>query len=171
MSTVPGQVHTKEDVDKKKRIVRVSPIFQGRDFLLDSNLVFTLMEFGNPYTEIYDTLIKPTVEEEGFRCVKSDDIYRTRAVIEDIWENINKAALVIAEISSNNPNVMYELGICHTVGKNVMMITQDPNEVPFNFRHLRFYPYSNDIPGSEDLKNNIRSVLRQIRAGYRVSNT
>jgi hypothetical protein len=159
---------TKEDIDRKNRIVRVSPIFQGRDFLLDPNLVFTLMEFGDPYTKIYNTLIKPTVEAEGFRCIKSDDIFRTSAVIEDIWENINKAALIIAEISTNNPNVMYELGICHTVGKNVMMITQDSSSVPFNFRHLRFYPYSNDIPGSEELKKSIKSVLQQIRAVDRV---
>jgi hypothetical protein len=162
---------TKEDVDRKNRIVRVSPIFQGRDFILDQDLVFTLMEFRDPYNAIYNTLIKPTVEAEEFRCVRSDDIYRTSAVIEDIWENINKAASVIAEISTNNPNVMYELGICHTVGKNVMMITQDPNKVPFNFRHLRFYHYSDNIPGSEELKNNIRSVLQQIRARYRVSTT
>jgi len=61
---------------------------------LDPNLVFVLMEFGAPYTKIYNALIKPTVVEEGFQCIKSDDIYHTSAVIEDIWENINEAALV-----------------------------------------------------------------------------
>lgn len=157
---------TKEDVDKKNRIVRVSPIFQGRDFYVDPELVFVLMDFGEPYTDIYRTLIKPTVEAEGFRCVRSDDIFRTSAVIEDIWENINKAALVIAEISNTNANVMYELGICHTIGKEVMMLTQNGRDVPFNFRHLRFYPYSNDIPGSEELKRNIRGILQQIRARF-----
>ena len=88
------------------------------------------MEFGAPYTKIYNALIKPTVVEEGFQCIKSDDIYHTSAVIEDIWENINKAALVIAEISTNNPNVMYELGICHTVGKEVMMVAHNSGTVP-----------------------------------------
>jgi hypothetical protein len=154
---------TKEDVDRKNRIVRVLPIFSGRDFLIDPELVFVLMDFAEPYTDIYRTLIKPTVEAEGFRCVRSDDIFRTSAVIEDIWENINKAALVIAEISNTNPNVMYELGICHTIGKEVMMLTQDGTSVPFNFRHLRFYQYSNNIPGSEDLKRNIQSILQEIR--------
>jgi hypothetical protein len=113
---------------------------------------------------IYEGLIKPVVEEEGFRSIKSDDIFSTTAVVEDIWENINRAALVIAEISTNNPNVMYELGICHTVGKNVMMITQDTSSIPFNFRHLRCYGYEDDIRGANELKDNLRSVLRQIRA-------
>ena len=153
-----------EDVDRKRRIVRVHPIYKGRDFLLEPDLCFVLMEFGPPYTDIYGHLIKPTVEAEGFRCLKSDDIFSTTSVIEDIWANINKSALIIAEISSNNANVMYELGICHTVGKNVMMITQDADKMPFNFRHMRCYPYTNDIPGSDELKKNIRSVIQHLKA-------
>lgn len=154
----------KADADRKRRIVRVNPIFQGRNFILEPDLCFVLMEFNAPYTEIYDSLIRPTVEGEGFRCLKSDDIFATTSVIEDIWANINKASLIIAEISSNNPNVMYELGVCHTVGKNVMMLTQHPDAIPFNFRHMRAYPYVNDIPGSDDLKKNIASVIQYVKA-------
>ena len=156
----------KEDVDRKRRIVRVIPVFQGREFLLEPDLCFVLMEFKTPYKEIYEHLIRPTVEDEGMRCVKSDDIFATTSVIEDIWANINKAALIIGEISGNNPNVMYELGICHTVGKNVMMITQKPDDIPFNFRHMRCYPYTNDIPGSDELKRNIRGVIKHLKAGH-----
>ncbi len=155
---------TAEDVDRKNRIVRVNPIFQSRDHLLDPDLVFVLMEFREPFLGIYEGLIKPVVEEEGFRPTKSDDIFSTTAVVEDIWENLNRAALVIAEISTSNPNVMYELGICHTIGKNVMMITQDTTNIPFNFRHLRCYGYKDDIQGANELRENLRSVLRQIRA-------
>lgn len=154
----------KEDLDKKKKIVRMNPIFNGRDYLLESNLCFVLMEYKPPYIDIYDTLIKPTVESEGFRCLKANDIYSTEPVIEDIWANINKASLIIADITSNNPNVLYELGICHTIGKHVMMITQKPEDIPFNFRHMRCYPYKNDIPGSEELKRNIKSLIGYLKA-------
>jgi len=155
---------TEEDIDRKRRIVRANPIYSGRDFLIEHDLCFVLMEFEQPYIDIYDHLIKPIVEGEGFRCLKSDDIFTTTSVIEDIWDNINKSALIIAEISSSNPNVMYELGICHTVGKNVMMITQYPDKIPFNFRHMRCYPYTNDIPGSDELKRNIKSVIQYSKA-------
>lgn len=155
---------TEEDIEKKRRIVRVNPMFTGREFLLEKDLCFVLMAFESPYTEIYDKVIKPTVESEGFRCIKSDDIFSTTSVIEDIWSNINKASLIIAEISNNNPNVMYELGICHTVGKEVMMITQHPENIPFNFRHLRAYPYRNDIAGSVEIKKNISSMIQHIKS-------
>lgn len=151
---------TIEDVERENRIVRINPIFRGRDHYVDPNLVFVLMPFHEPFLNIYETLIKPTVEAEGFKCLRSDDIFSTTSVIEDIWDNINKSALTIAEITDNNPNVMYELGICHTIGKNVMMITQKPGEIPFNFRHMRVFPYTNDIGGSADLASNILSVLR-----------
>jgi hypothetical protein len=153
-----------QDVERKKRVARVNPVFRGRDFLVEGDLCFVLLEFAKPYTDIYDAIIRPMVEGESLRCLKSDDIFTTTSVIEDIWANINKAALIIADISSNNPNVMYELGVCHTVGKNVMMITQRPEEIPFNFRHMRCYPYTNDARGLEELKSNIRSVIQHMRA-------
>jgi len=154
----------KEDLDRRKRIVRINPIFAGRDFIVDPRLCFVIMEYKPPYTDIYETLIKPTVESEGFECLKANDIYSTTSVIEDIWANINKAALIIAEITSNNSNVLYELGICHTIGKNVMMITQKQEDIPFNFRHMRCYPYKNDIPGSRELIRNIKSVIGHLKA-------
>jgi len=153
-----------DDLDKEKRIVKVNPIFHGRNFLKDDNLCFVLMPFEEPYTEIYEKLIKPIVEKEGLTCKKADDIFSTQSVIEDIWENINKASLIIAEISDNNPNVMYELGICHSIGKNVMMITQNPKNIPFNFRHLRIYPYQNDITKADELKANISSMIQYIKS-------
>lgn len=154
----------KKDLDRKKRIVRINPIFAGRDFLIEPNLCFVLLEYKPPFTDIYETLIRPTVESEGFRCLKANDIFSTTPVIEDIWANINKASLIIAEITSTNSNVLYELGICHTLGKEVMIITQRPEDVPFNFRHLRFYPYKNDIPGSDELKRNIKSVIGHLKS-------
>lgn len=155
---------TQDDIDKKRRLVKVNPIFQGRSFLLEENLCFVLMPFEEPYTQIYEKIIKPSVEAEGFKIVKSDDIFSTKSVIEDIWENINKASLIIAEISDNNPNVMYELGICHTIGKDVMMITQNPENIPFNFRHMRTYPYENDITKADELKANISSMIKYIKS-------
>ena len=67
----------------------------------------------SPYTEIYETVIKPTVEKEGFAILKSNDIFSSTSVIEDIWESINKASLIIVEITDNNPNVMYEVAVRH----------------------------------------------------------
>lgn len=153
-----------DDLDKEKRIVKVNPIFHGRNFLKDNSLCFVLMPFKEPYTEIYEKLIKPIVEKEGLVCKKADDIFSTQSVIEDIWENINKASLIIAEITDNNPNVMYELGICHSIGKDVMMITQNPKNIPFNFRHLRTYPYQNDIAKADELKANISSMIQYVKS-------
>ena len=52
-----------------------------------------------------------------------------------IWESINRARIVIADTTTRNPNVFYEIGICHTLGKDVILITQDSEDVPFDL-HL-----------------------------------
>ena len=56
--------------------------------------------------------------------MRADDIYDNRPIIEDVWRCTNEARILIAELTGRNPNVFYETGIAHTVGKEVILITQ-----------------------------------------------
>ena len=49
-----------------------------------------------------------------------------------------KSRIVICDFSERNPNVFYEVGIAHTLGKHVIPITQTPNDVPFDLQHPRY---------------------------------
>jgi hypothetical protein len=153
-----------EDIDHKQRTVRMNPAFNGRDFLVERDLCVVLMENKPSYVEICEDLIKPTVEGEGFRCLPCGDIFSTGSIIEELWCNLNRAALVIAEVTSGDPGVLYALGICHTVGKEIMMLTQRPDKLPFNFRHMRYYPYKNSKSGLEELALDIKSVLQHVQS-------
>jgi hypothetical protein len=63
--------------------------------------------------------------------------------MEDVWTYLNQARLVIADITGENPNVFYELGIAHTLGKEVIIITQETMKpVPFDVGHVRYIRYS-----------------------------
>jgi hypothetical protein len=61
--------------------------------------------------------------------------------MQSVWESISKASIIIADLTNRNPNVFYELGIAHTLGKPVIMITQSMEFVPFDLRHLRCILY------------------------------
>jgi nucleoside 2-deoxyribosyltransferase len=61
--------------------------------------------------------------------------------MQSVWEGINRAGIVIADMTERNPNVFYELGIAHTLGKPVVMITQSMEFVPFDLKHLRCLVY------------------------------
>ena len=115
--------------EQRQKIVRLNPIFRGREFSQNDNLVFVLSPFEDPFDAIYADHIKPTVEAiSDLQCVRADDLYDNRPIIEDIWRYTNEARILISELTGRNPNVFYETGIAHTVGKEVILITQSMDD-------------------------------------------
>ena len=149
------------EIEKQQRLVRMNPIFHGRDFLIDDDLCFILMPFDEPFDTIYKNYIKPTVEQK-FRIIRADTIFKSSEIIEDIWEHINKAKFIIADVTGKNPNVFYELGIAHTVGKEVFIITQTKDDVPFDVQHRRYFEYSDDKDGLKKLQNDLENAINDL---------
>jgi len=145
-------------------VVRINPIFNARDLLRDDNLCFVLMPLSeaNHVQEIYRDQVLPTVEAAGFRCVRADDIYDTQPIVESIWENVMSARFLIADLTGRNPNVFYELGIAHTVGKEVILLSQDIDDVPFDLRHLRVILYETTSRGAETLTKRLRAMVSNV---------
>lgn len=150
------------EAERQARVVRIHPMFKGRDFLVEEKLCFVLMPFRDQFLRIYNEHIKPTLEDIGLRVMKSDDIFTTTEVVEDIWEYINKARIIVADVTGRNSNVFYELGIAHTVGKPVVILTQDENDIPFDLRHLRYFKYVDNRNGWKKLMRDLRKVVLTI---------
>lgn len=151
------------NLERLNKIVRLNPVFNGRDFMIDDSLVFVLSPFSEPFDTIHRDHIQPTVEAiSGLRCLRADDIYDNRPIIEDIWRLINEARIIIAELSGRNPNVFYETGIAHTVGKEVILLTQNIEDVPFDLRHLRSIVYDYTPRGVSTLETNLRNTILTI---------
>ena len=153
------------NVERLKRIVRLNPIFGGREFLVDQQLVFVLSPFHEPFNTIYTDHISPSVESiHGLRCLRADDIYDNRPIMEDIWRFTNEARLLVAELTGRNPNVFYETGIAHTVGKDVILITQSMDDVPFDLKHLRCVVYEYTPRGIKTLEDNLKNTIGSVLA-------
>jgi hypothetical protein len=121
---------------------------------------FLLCPFAEPFNTIYADHIRPAVQEVGFSIDRADEIFGTQPIIEDIWTSINTAHVVIADVTGRNPNVMYEIGMAHTVGRPTLIITQDINDVPFDVKHHRCVVYSYTPRGCEQLRKRIARTLR-----------
>jgi len=129
-----------------------------------SNLVFTLAPFGDPFDQYYEEIIKPAVESAKMRALRADEIYGTRHIINDIWQSILTAEVVIAEMTGRNANVLYEVGLSHAVDKPVIMITQTMDDIPFDLRAIRCIVYSTNRPRWDanlrrSISNTIKSVM------------
>ncbi|MFC1935049.1 hypothetical protein ACFLXZ_01890 [Chloroflexota bacterium] len=120
------------------------------------------MPFAEPFNRLYLEHIKPALETLNLRVMRADDLFAPAPIIEDIWEYINKAHFIVADVTGRNPNVFYELGIAHTVGKDVILLTQNKDDIPFDVSHLRYFEYNDNSEGWKKLKRNLESATEAI---------
>ncbi|MGD0794093.1 MAG: hypothetical protein ABR958_00665 [Dehalococcoidales bacterium] len=162
-------IHTNKEetieLPKEPRVLTVFPIFTARDFLLEQDLCFVLIPFKPSFDRLYKEKIKPCVEACKFRCLRADDLFSPTPILEDIWVHICKSKVIVADVTGRNSNVFYEIGIAHTVGKPVIIITQDKADVPFDVSQFRYFLYSDDTQGWTKLYNDISSALKSIISG------
>lgn len=128
------------------------------------NLCFVVMPFHNMFDIEYKKVITPAINELGLDVFRGDEIYDRPEIIHDVWKHLREARLVVAELSGQNSNVMYEVGLAHAIGKPIILITRSEQDVPFNLRGLRFIYYDTNNPEwgqtlKDDLKKKISSVL------------
>ena len=124
---------------------------------VDPRLCFIVMPFGSEeLNDVYEYFVKPAIETQcGLHCERGDDVFGSNAIMEDIRRSIERARLVIADLTGRNPNVFYEVGIAHTLSKEVLLLSQSMSDVPFDLRHRRVLPYDYTPKGCKKLEKSI----------------
>ena len=127
------------------------------------NVCFVAMPFDSLFQAYYEQVIRPAVEELGLKCIRGDEIYSRPQIMADIWNSIRKARLVIAELTNKNPNVFYEVGLAHAIGKPLILLTRNENDVPFDLKALRYRYYDvNDPRWGDNLRKAIQSMVQSV---------
>lgn len=133
---------------------------------IDQKLCFVLMPFKRPFDDYYTKIIQPAVRELELDPLRSDEIYGTAPIIQDIWMCIWNARVVIADVTDKNPNVNYELGLCHTLGVPTVIISKREGDVPFDYRHRRCIIYDTEEPGWDDkLRASLKRTIKTLFDG------
>lgn len=107
---------------------------------VDPRLVFVLTPFNLEFEPDYRA-IHHGVEEVGLRCSRGDDEFRSAHILHYVLREVPRARVVIANISGRNPNVFYELGIAHAIGKQVIIVARAGEEFPFDIADTRVFVY------------------------------
>lgn len=104
---------------------------------------FVMMPFAPPLGDYYSQIFEPAINKAGLTAIRADnDIFGTGKIIDQIWLGINKAKVLIAELTQRNPNVYYELGIAHALKKPVVLVCSNEEDVPFDLKHIRVIYYN-----------------------------
>ncbi|MEN2414220.1 hypothetical protein [Flavobacterium mesophilum] len=125
------------------------------DFVIDEKQVFMLTPFNDQYRSDFKT-VREVCNNLNLNCIRGDEEYVPNDIFGHILKQIVKSRLIIANITGRNPNVLYELGVAHTLNKPTLIIAKNFNEIPFDLNNKRIVIYEND----RDLKLKIeRSIL------------
>lgn len=147
-----------------ERVIRFAPdVFQIPDKPVESNVLSVMMPFEARFNGTY-TAIRNVCHRLGIVCKRADDIWENSILIQDVFDLIFTSHAVITDFTDRNPNVFYETGVAHTLGKIVIPITQSVTDIPFDLRHHRALTYLANQEGltklEADLERKLRTVFR-----------
>jgi hypothetical protein len=128
---------------------------------IEPTLASAMMPFDAGFTSVYEAIAQ-AAENVGLRCRRADDIWENAAIIQDVVALIDRSRIVICDCTGRNPNVFYEAGIAHTLGREVILITENEHDIPFDLRHLRYVRYHNNGEGRASLVDALQSRMRTI---------
>jgi hypothetical protein len=119
------------------------------------------MPFRDPFNHYYQKLYSPAIRKLGLMPQRGDDGSRPGVVLDQIFTMIRESRVLVADLTGGNPNVFYEVGLAHALGKPVVLVAAALEEIPFDLRHLRRLVYDKDDPawGSKLVKSLRNSLL------------
>lgn len=114
---------------------------------------------------IYIKVIKPLVEDIfNISCYRVDEDHLPDRIDNKIYTYLLRAAFIIAEVTTFNPNVLYELGLAHMLEKDCIILTQTPIcEVPFDINRIRAEHYDGEDQLIDILRSSISALAFKIR--------
>jgi hypothetical protein len=140
----------------------VVPVFgRPRKLPVDQKIdVFVLMPFKAKLEKVYSNHIKTMAEDLGVVIRRADEIFSPEPFMQKVWNGICAARLIIADCTERNPNVFYEIGMAHTVGKKVVLITRSDKDIPSDIKHFDYIPYIYDPEGVDTLIAKLRDFVK-----------
>jgi hypothetical protein len=127
---------------------------------------FVMMPFSPPLGTYYDKIYKPAIEKAGLISQRADDdLFGTGKIMDQIWSGINSARILVAELTSRNPNVYYELGLAHALHKPVVLVSNSQEDVPFDLNHIRviYYDMTDPFWGQKLIDKLAENILSAIK--------
>ncbi len=107
--------------------------------------VFVLMPFDEKFNDIYKFGIKGAADDAGGIAQRVDEQIYAEGILEQIFTQINKADVIVADMTGRNPNVFYEVGYAHALDKIVLLLTQSADDIPFDLKHRPHTVYGGQI--------------------------
>lgn len=159
----------KDEIAKTKNstLIKYDKIIQNLDLVTNSKSkiekikrVFVIMPYSEQANKNYQ-IIKDTCFEQGLDIIRADEIISaTESKTEKIKSLISKSDLIIADVTGNNVNVMYELGFAHGINKPVILLASKIDELRIDVSNYKIILF-NEINESKESKEKLSVILKE----------
>ena len=119
---------------------------------------------------LIEEVIEPVLKELKYDVIVSHRISESGSMTNAIIKGVYESDLVIANLTGNNPNVMYEVALRHASAKPIIHITENINDLPFDINDQRTIEYTDDMAGAHKLKDDLRNMISNIDFSKLVDN-
>lgn len=165
-----------DSLNQSARALKQDVLFLGPERLFpqavnaggrDQPSCFIVMPFGDSWSGDVHRIVSAVCSSFGVRPMRGDDVFKPSDFLVDIWQSINSADFVIADITGKNPNVLYELGIAHTLAKPVLIISKNAADIPIDLSTRRAIIYGKDETNwQSDLETKLTVSVREMMDVY-----
>jgi len=124
-----------------------------------SSLCFVLMPFDPRFNDVYRTIVVPAARQVGLEAMRADEIRISGPIMEQVRSAIQQSRICVADLTGNNPNVLYELGIAQTLGKPCILMAQDIRLLPFDIRAYRAIEYDLATMAITDIRSRVEQAI------------
>ena len=124
--------------------------------------IAVMMPFAEKFNPVYEA-IRSACASQRFGTLRVDEIYGPKRIMDDVFSTIAQSRLVISDLTGRNPNVLYETSIAHALNREVIMIVQNGEDVPFDLGHIRHVQYLPNEEGLEKLRVDLLASIRAAR--------
>ncbi len=127
---------------------------------------FIMMPFSLEDSDEVHHILRRVCREAGVRPVRGDDLFTPTDILDDIWRGITAARFIIADITGRNPNVMYELGMAHTLAKPVLILSRNADDIPIDLATRRVILYGTSGDWQSELAEKAASAIQAMLRAY-----
>lgn len=144
-----------------KKQMLINPVFSTREFDSKPMSCMVVMPLEAYWSQPLWQQLHDLFASLGYDSIQARALFQ-ETVLENTWTRMNEVDLVLADLTYKHPDVFYKLGMAHTLGKKVIMITQHDRDIPADFKFLPTVIYDNNLPGLEKLNRDLIAEIKKL---------